>query len=88
MPSARRRADGDGVDRATLEADAARAARQLAEQQLQQRALADAVAADHAQHLAGGDRAGDVADDDDVAVAAGEAAELEARHAAHFSAPT
>ena len=78
----------DGVDRAPLEADAARAAPQLAEQQLQQRALADAVAADHAQHLAGRDRAVDVAHDDDLAVAADDVLELEPRRAAHFSAPT
>ena len=46
------RVGSSAVDRAAFEAHAAGAARQLAEQQLQQRALADAVAADDAEHFA------------------------------------
>src|SRR5450755_979145 len=56
----------EALDRAALEAHAALAAVQLAEQQLHQGALADAVATDHAQHLAARQRARNPAHDDDL----------------------
>ena len=76
----------EALDGPAFEPHRAFAAGQLAEQHLHQRALADAVAADDREHLAGGDRAGDAAHDRDVAVAADQALEREPR--AHFSAPT
>ena len=75
----------EALDGPALETHAAGAAGQLAEQQLQQAALADPVAADDAEHLAGGHRAGNATHDRDVAVAPDQTLEFEAQ--AHFSAP-
>ena len=74
--------------RLPFEPDGAAAARQLAEQQFQQRALAHAVAADDAQHLAGRDLARHAAHHVDIAVAAGHGVEAQARAVVHFSEPT
>lgn len=76
----------EALDGPALETHAAGAAGQLAEQQLHQAALADPVAADDAEHLADGRRAGNATHDGAVAVAADQTLEFEAQ--AHFSAPT
>src|SRR6185369_13583933 len=79
----------DALERLAFERDAPRAARQQAEQQLQQGALADAIAADHAQHLASHHLARHRAHHVAVAIAAGDAVELQARRGGtHFSEPT
>ena len=69
-------------------ADLAVTQRQEAVQQLEQRALAHTVAAQHAEHLTGRDSRSEPADDHARPVATRDAGEFEDRHGRHELAPT